>query len=517
MSQNLNDGANHGNHDLNNDGSAARTVTGDPQRAWRSLVAIETNERWIAGIQTRTGLALTAMLAFAALQADLGTWEAMLAVCTALLASIRPGWRAPVFLIATWSTALLTLSFSSSETIEHIDRVIEQTGLQRGLGVPLAEGMLVFVFALLATGLHWTRNHPQAWLSRHPFLVLLLLEITLTLVADQGVVPAEGQVALWAFVFILMPYIWYVPFAVMDLRAKAGSSLGTQLGILQPFWSPTYLPFGKGAAFLRKHLAVNRRELAITHLKALKLLLWATILTTIRDGLTTIFQDGLGILSVSGAIDASLSGAANAVVLGWTALVLSTTKFSLQVAIWAHLFVGIARLAGYRLPRGSWRPLESRTLIEYFNRFHYYFKELLVDLFFLPTFMRAFRARPRLRIFFATFMAAGVGNAIWHFMRDLDLVAQFGIAHALESFTSYAFYSVVLAIGIGISQVRANAGFRPGNTIRARLLSFFCVWGFVVCLHVFSDGSREHTFRQRAFFLSSLFGVPAWIMPHGLN
>ena len=491
--------------------------TREPRRAWRSLLAIETNAQWIAGIQTWPGLALTAALAFAALQADLGAWEAMLAVCTALLSSIRPGWRAPVFLIATWSTALLTLGFSSSESLEHIEMVIEQVGLQRELGVPLAEGMLVFVFVLLATGLHWTRKHPQAWLSRHPFLVLLLLEITLAVVADWRFVSAEGRVAIWAFIFILMPYIWYVPFAVMDLRAKAGGSLGTQLGILQPFWSPTHLPFGKGAAFLRKHLAANRRELAITHLKALKLLLWATILTTIRNGLTTIFQDGLGILPVSGAIDASLSGAANTLVLGWAALVLSTAKFSLQIAIWAHLFVGIARLAGYRLPRGSWRPLESRTLIEYFNRFHYYFKELLVDLFFLPTFMRAFRSRPRLRIFFATFMAAGVGNAVWHFMRDLDLVAQYGIAHALGSFASYAFYSVVLAIGIAVSQVRANAGYRPGNTKRARLFSFFCVWGFVVCLHVFSDGSREHTLGQRAFFLLGLFGVPAWILPHGLN
>ena len=157
----MNQNRNHGENPDKNSRSAAPPVTGAPQRAWRSLVAIETNERWIAGVQTRLGLALTAVLAFAALQADLGAWEAMLAVCTALLASIQPAWRAPVFLIATWSTALLTLGFSSSETIEHIDRVIEQAGLQRGLGIPLAEGMLVCVFVLLATALQWTRNHPQ--------------------------------------------------------------------------------------------------------------------------------------------------------------------------------------------------------------------------------------------------------------------------------------------------------------------------------------------------------------------
>jgi hypothetical protein len=122
--------------------------------------------------------------------------------------------------------------------------------------------------------------------------------------------------------------------------------------------------------------------------------------------------------------------------------------------------------------------------------------------------MRAFRSKPRIRVFFATFMAAGVGNAVWHFMRDLHLVAEHGFRSALESFSSYAFYCLVLAIGISVSQVRANAGFRPGNALSERLYSFCSVWGFVVCLHAFSDGSRDHTLLERLSFLARLFGVP---------
>ena len=34
--------------------------------------------------------------------------------------------------------------------------------------------------------------------------------------------------------------------------------------------------------------------------------------------------------------------------------------------------------------------------MDYFNRFHYYFKELLVDFFFIPTFFKMFRNHPRL-------------------------------------------------------------------------------------------------------------------------
>jgi hypothetical protein len=458
-------------------------------------------------MQTRLGLVVAATLSVCALQARLELWEAALAVAAALLASRRPGWRTPVLLSATWLTAFLQLGLGSSDTIDYLHPLLELAELPTSMAVGIGTGMLVFLLALIAAGLRWIRKRPHAWVARQPFLTLLLFEISLAVLANQDFMPALARVVLWSFIFSLMPYIWYLPAAITDLRAKGGDSIVTQLGTLRPFWSPAHLPFGKGAAFLRKHLARNPRELAITQLKALKLLLWANVLIAIRSSLTVVFEEYFGIPSVASAMDAALNEQANSILLGWFALVLSTAKFSLQIAIWAHLFVGIARLAGYRLPRGSWRPLESRTLIEYFNRFHYYFKELLVDLFFLPTFMRAFRSNPRLRVFFATFMAAGVGNAVWHFMRDLNVVAELGFRLALESFSSYAFYCLVLAIGISISHVRANAGFRPGNTVFERLYSFLSVWGFVVCLHAFSDGSRNHTLLERLSFVARLFGV----------
>ena len=477
------------------------------KRSWRDHLAIEASETWIAAMQTRLGLVVAAALSVCALQARLELWEAVLAVAAALLASRRPGWRTPVLLSATWLTAFLQLGLGSSDTIDYLHPLLELAELPNSMAVGIGTGMLVFLLALIAAGLRWIRKRPHAWVARQPFLTLLLFEISLAVLANQDFMPALARVVLWSFIFSLMPYIWYLPAAITDLRAKGGDSIVTQLGTLRPFWSPAHLPFGKGAAFLRKHLARNPRELAITQLKALKLLLWANVLIAIRSSLTVVFEEYFGIPSVASAMDAALNEQANSILLGWFALVLSTAKFSLQIAIWAHLFVGIARLAGYRLPRGSWRPLESRTLIEYFNRFHYYFKELLVDLFFLPTFMRAFRSNPRLRVFFATFMAAGVGNAVWHFMRDLNVVAEMGFRLALESFSSYAFYCLVLAIGISISQVRANAGFRPGNTVFERLYSFLSVWGFVVCLHAFSDGSRNHTLLERLSFVARLFGV----------
>ena len=159
------------------------------------------------------------------------------------------------------------------------------------------------------------------------------------------------------------------------------------------------------------------------------------------------------------------------------------------------------------MPRNTWRPLESRTLAEFWNRYYYYFKELLVEFFFLPTFLRTFRNHPRLRVFFSTFMAAGVGNALYHFIRDISLVATIGLSATIESFTSYLFYCAVLATGIGLSQARSSAGARLPSTFSGRFGAFLWIWTFVVCLHVFGNETRFYTLDQRLSFMASLVGV----------
>jgi hypothetical protein len=110
-------------------------------------------------------------------------------------------------------------------------------------------------------------------------------------------------------------------------------------------------------------------------------------------------------------------------------------------------------------------------------------------------------------MFFATFMAAGIGNGLWHFLRDIELVATQGPINAINSFSSYLFYCIILATSVGISQVRVMMGIRPSSSILGRIYSFVFVWIFVACMHIFSDGSRNHSLSERLLFLGSLFGV----------
>ena len=478
-------------------------------RGLRAALAIDERAGFIGGAQTGAGRMLLLLAAMAAVIPHFGIWTGSLAVAAAMAAVVWPARRTAILFAATWTSACLNTALGEVDTVAHIRAVLAQEGMEASLGPTLALVFLAALFVVSLALLRHAQQAPQSLFARRPLLVLLAAEALLCVLGGTGLLHGWPRVLVWSAVFVFTPYLWFLPFAVADLRSRTPSPLSLQMALLRPYWSPAYLPFGKGAAFLRKHLSKTPHELAVTQLKAIKLLLWANLLFALIGMLDWLFATQMAVPEVDDAIAAFLAGQPYARSLSWAAIVLAAARYALQVAAWAHLFIGIARLAGYRLPRGSWRPLQARTLMDYFNRFHYYFKELLVDLFFMPTFFRMFRNHPRLRMFFATFMAAGVGNALWHFTRNIDVVASAGLPSASASYTSYLFYATLLAVGVGLSQVRANMGLRPATTPLARLASFLFVWSFVIGIHVFGDGSRTHTLTERLQFMAFLLGAPA--------
>ena len=473
----------------------------------RRFLAIDERENFIKWSQTTTGRLIIYFTAIVAVATYFPWWETTLVVSAAMAASYAPKFRNSILFTATWSAAFLEMGLAENSILKDIGAVMQQEHVTRTPPIVMATVFLLSVMIGACGALMKVRQNPKCFLARRPMITLLALEALLYGLTTIDIMQGLPRVMLWSMMIVLSPYIWFLPYAIVDHRSQQAASPLMQLAVLRPFWSPTYLPFGKGAAFLRKKLSKTPEDLAITQLKAIKLLLWSNALLAMKSVMSWVFEEQMQIPSVEVALDAFLSHQPYPIAIGWHCLILSTAKYALKIAYWSALFIGIARLAGYRLPRGCWRPLESRTLMEYFNRFHYYFKELLVDFFFVPTFFTMFRSYPRLRMFFATFMAAGVGNALWHFLRQIDSVAKMGLVGAIESFTSYLFYCAVLATGIGISQVRASVGIRPPTSIFGRLYSILFVWSFVVCLHVFGGEAFTHTLLERLLFMASLFGV----------
>lgn len=263
---------------------------------------------------------------------------------------------------------------------------------------------------------------------------------------------------------------------------------------------------GKGAANWRSVEAGTEEELAVTQLKGLKLIAWALFLRVLLWAYQQLIYAKLGVVPLTIAFEQFVKAGISPGPMGTLSIVANFFEHLLTMAIWGHIIVAIARLAGFRLLRNTWRPLSSRTVAEFWNRYFYYFKEILVNVYFYPTYVRWFKGHPRLRVAFATFMAAGVGNWYFHFLLENYRVARDGLGEALLYMQTYAFYCLLLVGGIVISQLR---GWRPdpkAGWVRGQFMPSLGVVLFY-CLLSFFDGPQRHApLKEHFAFLFQVLG-----------
>jgi hypothetical protein len=491
---------------LGADARVAKRSGSDGGAASRRLFAIDAQPRLVALATTTAGrVALFAvfgvLLAFA-----IPARAVPVVLAGAAGATFLRERRDQAVLLATVAALLLDPVWYTSDRFEAYLATLGAGGPWSARNVQRV--LTVVLFAVSALALKYVAARPNSFFARRPVISLLGLVAFATGIGL--VLSAFSITSLWLVVSIklLAAYMWFLCYGVADQRSKQRGSLTFALGLFRPFWGSSSTPIGKGAGYLSKLRSEEPTELARVQLKGLKLLVWSFVLRAVSIALSAAFL-AAGVPPLEQIVQSFAAGTPNPIWLGWSAMILAVAIGTLELAIWGHRIVACARLAGFHLRRNTWRPLESRSLADFWNRYYYYFKELLLDFFFYPTFFRAFKKRPRLRTFCATFMAAGVGNAIYHFVRDIDAMFSLGPALAIQGYGSYVFYCVTLASGIAISQVRtggASATRKP--TLGSRAWSFACVWGFVVCIHVFG-GIEDRTlpFMTRVAFSLHQFGI----------
>ena len=355
--------------------------------------------------------------------------------------------------------------------------------------------LVVITIVFCATYYYLVKRSRGSWLYRRPVATLLVGYIILLTIASYAPLSVTQQAYLWGFLIILGNYIWYLAYSLHDRNAVPGTKFIYQLGHYQPFWGGSNTPFPKGAAYLRKIEARNAEELAISQLKGIKLLYWAFILSIVL-GLFKMVVYGrpfynlalpvhLAIPSVHDALAHARSGVPYHWYINWAVVLVDFIKAMLTLSIWGHIIIATCRMAGFKALRNTWSPLQSKTIAEFWNRYYYYFKELLVEFFFYPTFLRFFKTRPRLRMFMATMAAAGLGNMLYHFFRDIHIIMELGIWGALKAFQVYVFYGLLLGTAIGLSQLR-NQNRKPStHWFRIWITAPVTVLGFYGIIHIF--------------------------------
>jgi hypothetical protein len=276
---------------------------------------------------------------------------------------------------------------------------------------------------------------------------------------------------------------------------------------MRPLWGGDVAPIGKGLSFLSRFEARDAEALASTRLKALKLAVWTAILSWIYQAVAAGLHGGLGVPRLGPMILSADYAASLPLMLRWAGLFANYGLDLLLIAAWGHAVVAVVRMMGYAIPRNTVNPMASRSIAEFWNRYYYYFKELLVDFFFYPAFVRFFKTSPRLRIAFATFCAAGIGNFLYHLIFASHVFAKGSPLDELDRFVTLAFYVCMLSAGLIASQLwgrkssASDGVWRHDVWPRVKVILFFCF------LKIFDSAWLEGDLSDRFTFLFGLFGA----------
>lgn len=403
----------------------------------------------------------------------------VLAATTLLLLWLAPGWYP-----AQWLMRL-----AQRETLPE-----EWVGLFRWAALGL-------VWLLSGLWLEACRRWPRSLPARRPVTCLLGFYAYCLVFADLRLLSGAAHLGLWAFIWALSAYLFYLAYALR--HARGGNDLKSELANFHPFFSGVWIQIGLGAAHLRRVEAKSPLQLAACQLKGLKLLahcVWMRILQLALNYL----RIRAGLPEFDHILDQYLSQAQvfpRAVC--WASLLISFFEGVVSAAVLGNLLVACARMAGYQLLQQVYHPLRATSLGDYWNRISYYYKQMVVELFFYPAYFGYFKRYPRLRQGFAVLMAAGVGNLIYHFRVVVGRACDLGLLEALRGMQSYALYCLILSLGLWLSQ-SAAAGPRPVIRPLGRARALLGIILFYSLLRIFDEPYSTHGPAQRLSFLAYL-------------
>ena len=471
-------------------------------------LTIDRNDAAVAFVTTPAGKAAIVVAFVAVLFATqtVSTFAVALIALTVALVAAFPAQR-----------ALIIAGVSLAYVVLRPYRNPQWTDLQAGLGgaVTLPGGAMglqiasVVAFLVFAAAfLQVMRMRPKSFVARRPVITLMTLwgaMFAVTLALDG--INANVTASLWIVTGVSISCLWMLAYAAIDLKGRLEMPFAARATLMRPFWGGETVPIGKSWGYLSKFDAKTEEDLAATRLKALKLIVWTFLLAVALKCTEFVLYDWLTMPRLEAAISAHAEGASAGRAMHWASLVSNYFVDLMVIAVWGHGIVATVRMVGFRIPRNTYRPLDARSLAEFWNRYYFYFKEFLVDIFFYPAFLRWFKSNTKLRIAFATLCAAGLGNFLYHFTRESHVFADRSFWDAVAVFHSAMFYSAMLAAGLIISQWRGRKA-KPEDGFwrwhvwpRLNVMAFFCF------LKIFDDLDGEGTLSDRFVFTGHLFGL----------
>lgn len=439
-------------------------------------------------------------------------------------------WQARLHILLTWLTPFrrrLILAVGAAWVcLREVQKEMASSaypGQGDAIGIVLVVAMLLGLSWLVYRAAIAYASLP-ALVRRHPQLTLHCLYWgLLVLIWLSGAASGRWRDTCLV-VALLFPFlIWrfgYLLFAGQYGRMK-GTRFSDHFLTLWPLYGGTNTPYGKGETYLSRCEALTEEQLARSQLAGIKLLILARLWKLALDVQQGFFYGpGNWLTEAAGGITLGIprlghlvaqGGADTQIVLSWASIYCELIYQVLRHAIRGHEIIGFLRLAGFNVFRNTYKPLLAESIVEFWNRYYYYFKELMANFFFLPTFTQLggrLRNWPTFRLFAAVLAAAFIGNSYYHLIKMNEAMVDGLVFESLYELRSRIFYCLLLAIGIFVSMWREQrrAGKPPAPGRFYRILRIAGVWTFFGLIFVWNVKAGA-PFMTRVEFFFSLFGI----------
>jgi hypothetical protein len=438
----------------------------------------------LTAAQTWWGRVLMAALAAAALLPGFGNVALSFAGAIALC-SFRPDQRRSVVSLL----ALLVCVYN-----------IGPKGLDMAANrVPLR--VLIVAAVWIACLMVWTRFPSSV---KHPMLMLHVGAAAF--LAGAWAMRAGGRmsaITAGALCSLVPELLWRSSYWIKwRLKQNGPAPIWQNLFAALPFVGSGGVPYGKGPGYFAKHEAMGRVPVAAAQLEGMKLLLLATIWRLVDGALGVVsgsppswianapFADWAFLRDTIPAMTALLQTPdLFSLWQRWAGLYLELFHNILTLATYGHTLIGALCLLGFRIPRNTDAPLLATTILDFWNRYYFYFNELLVDFFFFPAFLKTSGASLAGRTLAATAWAAFAGNMYYHLVLYWSGFVAGNAAGFEALISSRLIYCVLLTVGLCASFMRSPAlGMRQPRTVSRgrRVLQSIGVSLFFALLHVWN-------------------------------
>jgi hypothetical protein len=315
--------------------------------------------------------------------------------------------------------------------------------------------------------------------------------------------------------------VWRLSYLIASARRGKikNTSFKDHFFYLMPVFGGTSTPYGKGLDYLGRHEAQDREAATRSQLAGLKLLILAIVWSAMLRLMDAVVYGRADALVVPWLHDWTLGlpklaqiiqhGTPTPVPVAWLSMYLELIYVTMVLAVTGHIIVGCLRLLGFNVFRNTYKPLLAESIVDFWNRFYYFFKELLVEFFFYPTFLRCNWANQKLRLFLAVFSAAFAGNVYYHILLNSSPFIQLDFAAIWTEWGPRLVYCFLLALGIWISMLRQRKQRALGEDRKAytRLRAILGVWTFYAMIHIWNIQPREMDLATRLNFIGSLIGL----------